>query len=180
MQQQTPLLSALLAYSDDDIACFDVPGHKRGQGMPVLQQAFGEQLMRIDTNSAPKIDNVANPTGVIAQAQQLLAQAYGANQAFFLTNGTTSAIHVMMMATLKPGDLILLPRNIHKSALNALILTGAIPVYMQPNMNQHTGISENITLAQVKSHHQAHPELKAIFVLNPTYYGFVSELAEIV
>ncbi|MGL6227676.1 MAG: aminotransferase class I/II-fold pyridoxal phosphate-dependent enzyme [Culicoidibacterales bacterium] len=180
MQQQTPLLSALLAYSDDDIACFDVPGHKRGQGMPVLQQAFGEQLMRIDTNSAPKIDNVANPTGVIAQAQQLLAQAYGANEAFFLTNGTTSAIHVMMMATLKPGDLILLPRNIHKSALNALILTGAIPVYMQPNINQHTGISENITLDQVKSHHQAHPELKAIFVLNPTYYGFVSELAEIV
>lgn len=180
MQETTPLLSALLAYSEDDVACFDVPGHKRGQGMPILQHAFGEQLMRIDTNSAPRIDNVANPNGVIAQAQQLLAHAYDADEAFFLTNGTTSAIHVMMMSTLGPNQKVLLPRNIHKSAVNALILTGATPIYVQPKVNSKTGISENITLDMVKVVHEKHSDLRAVFLLNPTYYGFVSELSAIV
>lgn len=180
MQETTPLLTALIEYSRDDIACFDVPGHKRGAGVPLLCENFGEQIMRIDTNSGPKLDNVANPQGVIKASQALMAQAFGAEHAFFLTTGTTTAIHVMIMSSLQPGEKILLPRNIHKSAVNALILSGAIPVYVAPNVNQVTGVTENITLAAVQAAYQEHPDLKAVFLLNPTYYGFVSELTAIV
>lgn len=179
-QTETPLLTALLAYSEADIACFDVPGHKRGVGVPILRDAFGEQIMRIDTNSSPKLDNVANPQGVIGEAQALFARAYDADASFFLTNGTTSAIHVMILTTMKPGEKILLPRNIHKSALNALILSGAMPVYLQPEFNSQTGISENVSLEMIVEQHRLHPDLKAVFLLNPTYYGFVSELKTIV
>jgi len=178
-QDEMPLLRAMKAYADRDVASFDVPGHKRGRGTPILNEFFGDQLMRLDTNSLPALDNVGNPTWVIRDAQALLADAYGADEAFFVTNGSTSVIHTMLMAVLNPGDKILMPKNIHKSALNGLILCGAIPVYMRPEICVKEGLMKNVTGAEVRRCLDEHPDAKAVFVLNPTYFGHVSDLEAI-
>ena len=177
--QNLPLLSAMEAYRTWDVADFDVPGHKRGKGVPILNEVFGHQLMKLDVNSLPFLDNAGHPTGVIKEAQELLADAYGADAAFFMTNGTTSAIHCMLMAVVNQGDKILLPRNIHKSAINGLILCGATPVYMDAEYLPELGITGNVTPEQVVKMLDAHPDIKAVFLLNPTYYGMTADLQTI-
>lgn len=178
--QELPLLTTLKDYSQQDIAAFDVPGHKRGHGVEVLNQYFGHDLMKMDVNSLPLLDNVSNAKGVIKEAQSLLADAYHADAAFFMTNGTTSAIHCMLMSVLGPNDKVLLPRNIHKSALNGLILCGAKPVYVETEMLAMEGIACNVKPSMIKEMLEQDSEIKAVFLLNPTYYGFVTDLSEII
>ena len=178
--EQIPLLQGLEDYCKKDIASFDVPGHVKDQGVELLNNYFGEKLMRMDINSSPRMDNAANPNGIIKEAEELLAKAYKADNAFFLTNGTTQGIHIMILSVLNPGDKIILPRNVHKSAINALILSGGIPIYIQPEYNDELGISLNVTLENVKKALDENNDAKALFLLNPTYYGACSKLKEIV
>ncbi|MCG4682489.1 arginine decarboxylase, partial [Faecalibacillus intestinalis] len=107
-------------------------------------------LMKMDINSSPLMDNVSNPRGVIKNAQKLLADAYGSDDAFFITNGTTGAIHAMILSIIEDNDKLLLPRNIHKSVINALILSGGEPVFIQPEFDKELGISLNIRAKDVK------------------------------
>lgn len=178
--EQIPLLQGLEEYCKKDIASFDVPGHVRDQGVELLNNYFGKKLMKMDINSSPRMDNAANPSGIIKEAEELLAKAYKADNAFFLTNGTTQGIHIMILSVLNPGDKIILPRNVHKSAINALILSGGIPVYIQPEYNKELGISLNVSLEKVKKALDENDDAKALFLLNPTYYGACAELKEIV
>lgn len=174
-----PLFEAMKNYAEQDITAFDVPGHKRGKGVPILNEYFGDHLMRLDTNSLPELDNVANPTGVIKEAQDLLADAYGANAAFFMVNGSTSAIHCMLMSVLTPGDKILIPTNIHKSVLNGLILCGAHPIYMMPQRCEKEGLRKNIDPKVIEQYLDKNPDIKTVFVLNPTYYGHTTDLKKV-
>lgn len=177
---QTPLLSSLKEYSIRDISCFDVPGHVRHQGVDILNDYYGEELMSMDINSSPLMDNVSNPKGIIKDAQKLLADAYSADDAFLITNGTTGAIHAMILSTINAGDKLLLPRNIHKSVINALILSGGEPVFIQPEFDTDLGISLNIRAEDVKNVLEVDKGIKALFLLNPTYYGACSDLKEII
>lgn len=179
MHEKVPLLDALKAYSQKDVVPFDVPGHKRGEGVPILRNYFGENLMQMDVNSLPELDNVSHATGVIKEAMVLLADAYEAEAAFFMTNGTSGAIHSMLMAALEPGDEVLLPRNIHKSALNGLIICGAKPVYIDTAIIPTENLLGNVRAKDVERHLKINPQIKAVFLLNPTYYGFVSDLKAI-
>jgi len=178
-QDKVPLLEAMKKYAKQEIVSFDVPGHKRGKGVPILSEYFGAQMMALDTNSLPKLDHAGNPTGVIKEAQGLLADAYGADEAFFITNGSTAAIQIMLMSVLAPGDKILLPKNSHKSALNGLILSGAIPLYMKPEICIKEGLMKNVSVKEVQRQLDAHPDVRAVFLLNPTYFGYASDLKEI-
>ncbi|MCC0681514.1 aminotransferase class I/II-fold pyridoxal phosphate-dependent enzyme [Clostridioides sp. ES-S-0005-03] len=175
-----PLLESLKEYSKRDIACFDVPGHVKNRGVDILNKYLGENLMKMDINSSPTMDNVSNPTGVIKNAQDLLAQAYMADEAFFITNGTTQAIHAMILSVINPGEKVLLPRNIHKSVINALILCGGIPIFIQPEFDEQLGISLNITIDKVKEEIEKNCDIKALFLLNPTYYGACADLESII
>jgi len=178
-QSKIPLLEAMKAYAKRDVASFDVPGHKRGVGVPILADYFGSKLMELDTNSLPRLDHAGNPTSVIKEAQDLLADAYGADEAFFITNGSTAAIQTMLMSVISPGEKILLPKNSHKSALNGLILCGGIPVYMKPEICAKEGLAKNVTLTEVRHQLNLHPDAKAVFLINPTYFGYVTELGAI-
>lgn len=180
LNHKIPLLSSLKEYSEKDISCFDVPGHVRDRGVEVLNNYFGNDLMKMDINSSPFMDNVSNPYGIIKDAQDLLAKAYKAKNAFFVTNGTTGAIQAMLLSTVKPNDKILIPRNIHKSVINSLILTGAEPVFIQPEFNEEYGISMNIDYKKVEEILKEDKDIKALFLLNPTYYGLTSDLENIV
>ena len=179
-QKTTPLLSALERAADSQNVSFDVPGHKRGRLPNRFSASLAERGLRLDMNSMPELDLLDHPRGVIKDAESLLANLYGADEAFFLVNGSTFGVQAMVFSACPPGSKILLPRNVHKSAINALILTGAVPVFLQPETDPRWGISHGITLESVKEAVSEHPDAAALLVVNPTYYGCASDLASIV
>lgn len=179
-QSDIPLLNSLKSYSLRNLSCFDVPGHVKDQGVDILNYYLGNHIMSMDINSSPTMDNVSNPSGIIKQSQDLLAKAYDCDQAFFITNGTTQAIHAMILSVIGPNEKILLPRNIHKSVINALILSGGCPVFVQPEFDEELGISLNLDVKKVEEEINNHKDIKALFLLNPTYYGACSDLKKII
>ena len=179
-QNRAPLFEALKDYHARNVIPFDVPGHKHGVGLPELADYVGKKVLEIDVNAMECLDNISNPIGVIKEAEKLAARAYGAANAFFLVNGTTSGVQAMIMAACRPGEKIILPRNAHKSAIAGMILSGAVPIYVQPEINEDLGIAMGITEENVKRTIASHPDAKAIFVIHPTYYGAVSDLAAII
>lgn len=179
-QNRAPLFEALKDYHSRNVIPFDVPGHKHGVGLSELAGYVGKKVLEIDVNSMECLDNICNPIGVIKEAEELAARAYGAEKAFFLVNGTTSGVQAMIMAACRPGEKIILPRNAHKSAIAGMILSGAVPIYIQPEINEELGIAMGMTVESVLRTMEEHPDAKAVFVIHPTYYGAVSDLAAIV
>jgi len=179
-QKKTPLFDAVKKYVDDKVIQFHVPGHKQGRGIKELADYIGERALQMDANGMEDLDYANNPTGVIREAEELMAQAFGAERAYFLVNGTTAGVQAMIMSACDPGDKILIPRNAHKSTIGGIILSGAMPIYIQPEVNERLGIAVGITVESVKKAIKEHPHAKAIFLINPTYYGTVSDLKSIV
>lgn len=179
-QNRTPLLDAMIAYKKKNCTPFDVPGHKYGRGAQELAEIFGEKALSLDFNSMKSLDMLSNPTSVIKEAETLLAEAYGADYGYFVVNGTSSAVKSMIMAVCKPGDKIIIPRNAHKSVVSALIMSGAIPVYIQPEYDVKLGIFHGVDTEKAINTINENTDAKAIFLINPTYYGAVSELKPIV
>ena len=179
-QLDTPVAKALEEQRVNRLAHFDVPGHKGGRMNPALNEYFGAKLMSLDVNSMKPLDNLAHPVSVIKDAQALAAKAFGADNAFFIVNGTTAAVQTMIFASVQAGQKIILPRNVHRSAINALVVNGAIPVYVNPQVNPELGIPLGMRLADVEAAISANPDAKAVFVNNPTYYGICSDLRSIV
>jgi arginine/lysine/ornithine decarboxylase len=179
-QNRTPLLDALKKYVEDDVIPFHVPGHKRGKAAGELKEYLGDSLFQIDVNSMEELDSISNPISVIKESEKLLADLYGADDAFFLTNGTSQGVHAMIMNACQPGQEIIIPRNAHKSTVGALILSGAIPVYVQPEIDYELGMSMGMSVESVKRVMDKHPYAEAVFVIHPTYYGAISDLKEII
>ncbi|HIT41171.1 MAG TPA: aminotransferase class I/II-fold pyridoxal phosphate-dependent enzyme, partial [Candidatus Caccovicinus merdipullorum] len=159
---------------------FDVPGHKRGQGNPELKALLGEACVSNDVNSMKPLDNLCHPVSVIRDAEELAAEAFGAAHAFFMVGGTTSAVQAMILSVVKRGDKIILPRNVHRSVINAMILCGAIPVYVNPDMDPKLGIPLGMRISQLEEAMNQNPDAKAVLVNNPTYYGICSDIRYIV
>lgn len=179
-QKETPFLSALKEYASSDVSPFDVPGHHMGNIENAATELFGHQTYRCDVNAPIGLDNLAKPTGVIRQSEDLLADACGADEAFFLINGTSSGIIAMIMTAVKANEKIILPRNVHKSIVNGLILSGAVPVYVMPEIDGTLEIANQPSVADFKKAIMKNPSAKAVFVINPTYFGAVSDLKAIV
>lgn len=176
MQNKAPIYEALAAHRKNRIVPFDVPGHKGGRGTPLLTEFLGEACLKADVNSMKPLDNLCHPVSVIREAEQLAAEAFGAENAFFMVGGTTSSVQAMIMSTCKSGDKIILPRNVHRSVINALIVCGAIPVYVSPGLNKRLGIPLGMSVSDVKTAIEANPDAKVVLVNNPTYYGICSDL----
>ena len=179
-QDRTPIYDALQEYIDNRIVSFDVPGHKQGKGHKALVDAFGQKCISMDLNSSKPLDNLTHPTGVIREAEILAAEAFRASQAFFITNGTTAAVQNMIFSCCRQNDKIIMPRNVHKSVINAMVICGAAPVYVNPGIEPELGISLGMSVNDVKKAVSENSDAKAIFVNNPTYYGVCSDLREIV
>lgn len=179
-QNKTPLFDAVKAYHERNVTPFDVPGHKHGVGLKELKEYLGHKVFEIDVNSMKPLDNISNPISVIKEAQELMAEAYLSDHSYFLVNGTTSGVQAMIMSVCRPGDKIILPRNAHKSAVNGLILSGAIPIYIQPETNDDLGIAMGVTLESVEMAIAKNSDAKAILLINPTYYGATSDIKKII
>lgn len=179
-QNRAPLHEALESHRLERMAHFDVPGHKGGRGNKELKYFLGEQAVKIDVNSMKPLDNLCHPVSVIKDAQQLAAEAFGAKAAFFIVNGATAAVQAMIMSNCKAGDKVIMPRNVHRSAINALVVCGAIPVYVNPGTNKRLGIPLGMSVADVEKAILENLDAKAVMVNNPTYYGVCSDIKRIV
>ena len=179
-QERTPIFSGILNYIEEGTIPFHVPGHKQGRGLQELKDFVGEKVLQMDLTCFEGTDNICNPLNEIKEAQALAAEAYGADHAFFLVNGTTSGIQAMIMSVCQPGDKIIVPRNAHKSAIGGIILSGAVPVYIQPEISEDHGVALAVTSETVAKALALHPDAKGLFIINPTYYGFTADLQEIV
>ena len=181
MQQNiAPIYEALLNHKKKRVVPFDVPGHKGGRGTPLLTEFLGQDCLKVDVNSMKPLDNLCHPVSVILEAEKLAADAFGATHAFFMVGGTTSSVQAMIMTACKAGDKIILPRNVHRSVINALVVCGAEPVYVNPGLNKRLGIPLGMSKEDVEKAVLAHPDAKAVLVNNPTYYGICSDISEIV
>ena len=179
-QKSAPVYEALERFRRQRVVPFDVPGHKRGRGNPELVKLLGEQCVSLDVNSMKPLDNLCHPVSVILDAENLAADAFGAAHAYFMVGGTTSSVQSMILTACKAGDKIILPRNVHRSVINALVLCGAEPVYVDPDVDSHIGIALGMELSRVEQAINDNPDASAIFVNNPTYYGICSDLRSIV
>ena len=179
-QSKAPIYEALQTFRNMRVVPFDVPGHKHGRGNPELTAFLGEQCVAVDVNSMKPLDNLCHPVSVIGEAEALVADAFGAAHAFLMVGGTTSSVQSMVLSTCKRGDKIILPRNVHRSVINALVLCGAIPVYVNPEVDRRLGISLGMQREQVAKAIANNPDAKAVLVNNPTYYGICSDLRAIV
>ena len=179
IQESAPIFDALNQFKKMRVVPFDVPGHKRGRGNPELTAFLGEKCVGVDVNSMKPLDNLCHPTSVIKEAEQLAAQAFSAADAFFMVGGTTSSVLAMILYACKQSEKIIVPRNVHRSVINSLILSGATPVYINPKTDTELGISLGMSMEDVKQAILENPDAKAILVNNPTYYGICSDIKSI-
>ena len=179
-QRSAPVYEALERLRRRRVVPFDVPGHKRGRGNPELVSLLGEKCVGLDVNSMKPLDNLGHPVSVIRQAEELTAEAFGAAHAFLMVNGTTSSVQSMILSVCRAGDKIILPRNVHKSVINALVLCGGIPVYVNAKVNPKIGIAMGVEVEEMRRVMDENPDAVAVFINNPTYYGICSNLKKIV
>ncbi len=179
-QASAPLVDVLRDYAARDMAAFHTPGHKQGRAVPSeLRALMGPDVFRVDLTRLPETDSLHEPTGVLKEAQALAADAYGAEESWFLVNGSTAGNLAMLLATCGPGDEVLVPRNAHRSILSGLVLTGARPVYLRPEWDEALGLDHCVTAEAYERALDAHPNVRAACALHPTYHGAVADLRRI-
>ncbi|MCQ6560236.1 aminotransferase class I/II-fold pyridoxal phosphate-dependent enzyme [Paenibacillus mendelii] len=180
-QQQTPLFTALMQHAASEPVQFHIPGHKKGKGMdPEFRAFIGGNALSIDLINIVPLDDLHQPTGVIQEAEQLAAEAFGADFTLFSVQGTTGAIMTMILSVCSPGDKIIIPRNAHKSIMSAVVLSGAKPVMVSPAKDLKLGIDHGVTAGSIKQALDEHSDAKAVLLINPTYYGTCVDLHEMV
>ncbi|MGI6332708.1 MAG: aminotransferase class I/II-fold pyridoxal phosphate-dependent enzyme [Zhaonellaceae bacterium] len=180
MKYNMPLVEGLKEHLAKNRYRFHMPGHKGGNNLaPQIAELLGEKAFKADFTEIEGLDDLHNPQGVIGVAQELAAQCFGAEETFFLVNGATSGIEAALLATCKPGDIVIAPRNVHRSFLSGLILSGARPVYIEVNYSAQ-GLPLPLSSDQLREKIKDHPETKAAFVVSPTYEGLCINYEELI
>lgn len=179
-QERTPLLDAIKDYIKSDPIPFDVPGHKMGNFKNDFMDFVGERVYKADINAPIGLDNLYHPEGVIKESEDLCAELFGVDEALFSINGTTGGILTMIVGTVKPGQKIILPRNVHKSVINAIILVGCVPIFVSPKCDENLGISSGVTTSEYIKAMDNNLDAVAVLIINPTYFGFTSDIKAII
>ena len=172
---KTPVLDALKKLMEDKPTSFHVPGHK---GRNSLIE-WGKLIPQLDITELEGTDNLLDPRGIIKESQDLAAKAFGARASFYGVNGSTGSNYVAMAAITEPGDKVLIQRNSHKSIYNGLILNRLKPVYLYPNYNEKFHLLTGIDPKEVERKLKEDPDIKAVIITNPNYYGICSDIEEI-
>lgn len=179
--QKAPLFESVKDYISKDMSDYHTPGHKQGKGISKeFLDLVGENIFRMDLTEIPNIDNLYTAETVIKESQELVAEAYGSDHCFFLVNGSTVGNNVMIMSVCSPGDKIIIPRNIHKSVISGIVLSGAIPLYIPSIWDEDLGMSHGLDLEILEKTLIDNPDAKAVMLLNPTYYGTTIDIKSVV
>lgn len=180
-QRETPLFDTLIQHANRDPIQFHIPGHKKGRGVGERFRSYiGDKAFEIDLVNIAPLDDLHNPTGAIKAAHELAAEAFGADATFFSVQGTSTAIMTMVLSVVGPKDEILVPRNVHKSVLTAIMLADATPVFLEPALDKTLGIAHGLSVETVRQAIASHPKAKALLVINPTYFGIAADLVSLV
>ena len=180
-QYRTPLFDALVALAEAKKVSFHTPGHKSGKGISTRFRKFvGSKIFTIDLTTLDEVDCLQKPVGVIREAQELAAEAHGADRSFFLVNGTTVGNHAMILSTVLPGEEVLVARNAHKSILAGLILSGATPRFFLPSFAPDLGIAINVSAPAAQAAMEAHPKARVVALTSPNYYGIAADMPTII
>ncbi len=175
-----PLVEAMERYLQEQVYPLHTPGHKGGRGMAEpLRSLLGSTALRMDVSLMSELDDIHAPCSCIKAAQEEAAKLYGSDACFFAVNGTTGAIHAMLLTALQPGDKILVPRNAHRSVTGGLILADAVPVYVRPVYIKEFGMQGQVTPEQVKEAFSVYPDIKAVLLTSPNYFGMAAEVKQI-
>jgi arginine decarboxylase len=172
-QEAAPIADAIEDFHARNALTFGIPAHRAGEG-DVLPEAVawaGRSAFRSDLGMNSGVDTRHQSWQVEPTAMQLFAEAVGADQTLFSTNGSTLNVHVAMLATVRPGETLVMARNGHKSAFSGLVLSGARPIYVDPEYDTRWQIAHGVD-PDVLDHTLAeHPEARAVMVFTPSYYG---------
>ena len=180
-QFRTPLFDAMVNLAESRKVSFHTPGHKSGKGISTRFRKFvGPRIFSIDLTTLDEVDSLQNPTGVIKEAQELAAKSAGADRSYFLVNGTTVGNHAMVAATTGPGDRVLIARNCHRSVLTGLIMSGASPVFFQPDFDRDLKLTLNVTFDTARTAIDANPGARALLITSPNYYGLCADIEKII
>lgn len=176
---EMPLVAAMLKYKNEDVYPLHTPGHKGGRGMErLLRQELGASVA-MDVSLMSELDDIHEPESYIKRGQELAAQTYGSDACFWCVNGTSQAIHAMLLTALAPGERLLLPRNAHRSVAGGLILGGIEAVYLQPEYSEEFGLQLQVTPAAVQKALAADSSIKAVLLTSPNYYGIAADVQAI-
>lgn len=185
-QAATPLLDALQNESRRVRANFFCPGHKQGAAtLPALKAALGPAALALDLPELPALDNLFAPEAVLEESENLAADTFtqaGSDDwnTFFLVNGSTCGIEAAMLAAVRPGRKVILPRNAHQSAVHALVLSGAVPIWVQPLYDAKNDLLHGVATETISKALETHKgEVDAVLVISPTYHGACSDVASI-
>jgi len=179
-QKRMPYVSAVEKYVKERRIPFHMPGHKQGKGIStILKRLWGEKVFYYDLTEVDGLDYVNAPSGVIKQAEALAAEAFGVKETFFLINGSTVGNQAAIMSTVKDKEEILVTRNFHQSTAAGIILSGAVPIYVQPTRHKISGFYPTISPKKIKDALNKNPSIKAVHVTSPTHIGFLSDVKEI-
>ncbi|CAF3487796.1 unnamed protein product [Rotaria sp. Silwood1] len=180
-QTQMPYLESLLSEKTLGPTSFHMPGHK-GTEIPhqMLLDYFGGNLYPADVVEINgNIDYLHSPKGALLKAQKLAAAAYGADETFFLINGSTVGNMAAIMGVVGPGQKIIMPRASHRSVYGAIVLSGATPIYIEPDYHSDIGFPLAVSVQAVQSLLEKHSDVVAIHLTSPNYYGVLSDVAAI-
>ncbi|NRD77446.1 aminotransferase class I/II-fold pyridoxal phosphate-dependent enzyme [Bacillus sp. BRMEA1] len=179
-QSRIPLYEALISHANQEPVSFHVPGHKYGHLSPFVESGPFSYILRIDATELSGLDDLHAPEGAILEAEGLLADLYKVKKSYFLVNGSTVGNLAMVMAACSEDDVVLVQRNCHKSILNALNLSKARPVFLEPDYNQDWQVASEVSFSTVKQAIQLYPEAKALILTYPNYYGMVFDLSKMI
>ncbi len=179
-QQNAPIIDALQRYIDDGTVRFHMPGHKGKQvNDNLLNDFLGNKVFAADVTNVPGMDDLHQTHGVIKEAQTMAAETFGADFSYFLVNGSSCGLQALVMTVCNPGDKILVPRNMHRSILSGIILSGAYPVFFKPEYDDDYGIPVGTSPETITRSLDGHPDVKAVILVNPTYHGITSDVPRI-
>src|SRR3954467_5603365 len=173
-----PIGDAIQDFHSRGALAFGIPAHRAGTGDVVPDAAAwaGEQAFSADPGMNNGLDNRHQSWQVEPTAMHLFAQAVGADQTLFSTNGSTENVHVAMMSAVHPGETLVMARNGHKSAFSGLVLSGARPVYVDPVYDARWQVAHGVDPAELERTLDAHPEARAALVFTPSYYGISADI----
>ena len=159
---------------------FTTPGHSGGKYISsAFKDIVGEKVFNADFSEVQGMDNLHCPNGIIKQSMEWANEIYSSKNTFYLVNGSTSGIIALMYSVAKRGEKVLITRNAHKSVINALVLTGVSPVWVNPELDNDWGIPSCLCPFRIKQKLEENPNIKAVFATTPTYEGIVCDVEAI-
>ncbi|MBT2382064.1 aminotransferase class I/II-fold pyridoxal phosphate-dependent enzyme [Streptomyces sp. ISL-11] len=175
-----PVLEALAAYGETGQTPFTPPGHKQGRGAdPRVRAVLGDAVFVSDVLAISGLDDRTSSHHVLEKAQELMADAVGAEHTFFSTCGSSLSVKAAMLSVAGPHEKLVVGRDAHKSVVSGLILSGVRPIWVDPQWDPGLHLAHPPTPAAFEAAFDAHPDAMGALVTSPTPYGTCADLAAV-